>query len=199
MGFKEDLIIVLEFEGGYVNDPVDPGGATNKGVTQKTYDNYRRKRGLPVRDVREILFNEVEEIYYSYYTGASCDRIEKSHPLTATVHFDFAINAGIVQANKTLQRACGARPIDGKLGRISFNSISKVPDRQLYKAYVEERIKFYNNLVKRRPALNKFLRGWLRRTEHLRKILDDRANNSKESVSGSSTSAGKCPHCGSKQ
>lgn len=196
MGFKEDLLIILEFEGGYVNDPIDPGGATNKGVTQLTYDNYRLKKGLPKKDVREITFGEVEDIYLAYYKGASCDRLEKSHPLTATAHFDFAINAGPSQANKILQRAVGAEPVDGKLGNITFAAINETKDRELYKKYSDARLDFYKRLVDSKPALGKFLKGWTKRTNHLRSLLDDRSGASTNSDSSSGSAPAKCSNCG---
>ena len=49
--FIDALPFVLQWEGGYVNHPNDPGGATNKGVTQKVYDAWRAKNGLPAREV----------------------------------------------------------------------------------------------------------------------------------------------------
>ena len=52
--FQESLPFILRWEGGYVNHPNDPGGPTNKGVTQKVYDAWRRRQGLPTCDVKLI-------------------------------------------------------------------------------------------------------------------------------------------------
>lgn len=52
--YQASLKIVLVHEGGYVNHPKDPGGATNKGVTQRVYDGYRKRNGLPARSVKFI-------------------------------------------------------------------------------------------------------------------------------------------------
>ena len=65
--FPEALTLVLRHEGGYVNHPDDPGGATNKGVTQGTYNAFRRSRGLPTRSVRELTGDELKTVYRQNY------------------------------------------------------------------------------------------------------------------------------------
>jgi lysozyme family protein len=68
--FAASLAAVLVHEGGYVNDPRDPGGATNKGVTQAVYDDWRRIRSLPRRTVEAINAYEVGAIYRKLYWNA---------------------------------------------------------------------------------------------------------------------------------
>ena len=65
--FEQALKFVLEREGGYVNNPNDPGGATNKGITQSTYYNWLKAKGLPNKSVKLITDAEVKEIYYKNY------------------------------------------------------------------------------------------------------------------------------------
>ena len=65
--FKKALTFVLIREGGYVNDPDDPGGATNRGITQRTYNAYLAKLKKPTADVKNITEYEVKEIYYNNY------------------------------------------------------------------------------------------------------------------------------------
>jgi lysozyme family protein len=65
--FERALEFTLQWEGGYVDHPNDPGGATNKGVTQGVYDAFRKARGLPTRPVRELSTEECREIYYQHY------------------------------------------------------------------------------------------------------------------------------------
>jgi len=67
------LKFTLRWEGGYVNHPADPGGATNKGVTKKVYDAYRAGKGLGRNDVRNITDDEVHDIYkHGYWAKAKC-------------------------------------------------------------------------------------------------------------------------------
>ena len=76
--FQASLPFILRWEGGYVNHPADPGGATNKGVTQRVYDDWRVRRGMPARDVRQITDGEVHAIYEAGYwrrrRAATCSR-----------------------------------------------------------------------------------------------------------------------------
>ena len=61
--YQKCLAQVLKYEGGYVDHPKDPGGPTNKGITQAVYDEWRKKSGLSVQSVRNIAQSEVEAIY----------------------------------------------------------------------------------------------------------------------------------------
>ncbi len=58
--FEESLPFIMRWEGGYVDHPDDPGGRTNKGVTQKTYDAWRARQGMAARHVRSIEDEEEE-------------------------------------------------------------------------------------------------------------------------------------------
>lgn len=165
MTFASSLPIILRHEGGYVNDPDDRGGATNKGITQSVYDSYRVSKSLEPRPVRDISDGEVEDIYHrNYWLDGLCDRLPA--PL-ALVHFDFAVNAGITQAFRTLQRVLGVEA-DGKFGPKSFEALGNaIRDRgvtALVDAYSDERVAFYISITERRPTNLKFLRGWYLRT-----------------------------------
>ena len=96
--FEAALPFVLRWEGGFVDHPNDPGGRTNKGVTQKVYDAWRRRQGLPQRDVKMIEHNEVLAIYEGgYWIPPRCDLLERQLDL---VQFDTAVNMGIGRAVK---------------------------------------------------------------------------------------------------
>ncbi len=89
--FEKMLKFVLQREGGYVNDPNDLGGETNKGITHTTYNSYRRSKGLPIQSVKYITDSEVRDIYYNnYYKASGADKI--SNPTLAAYVFDTAVN-----------------------------------------------------------------------------------------------------------
>ncbi len=67
---RASLDKLLVHEGGYVNHPSDPGGPTNKGVTQRVYDSYRKGKGQRPRTVKSITMDEVYEIYDRQYWDA---------------------------------------------------------------------------------------------------------------------------------
>ena len=136
--FKKALRFVLNREGGYVNDPNDKGGATNKGITQNTYNAYLSRKGRQARDVRNITDAEVEDIYYSsYWLGAGC---EKMSPVFAVVCFDTAVNMGVGRVKPFLQEA-------------QYMDVD---------AFILARIRKYNEFAKT-PSQRGFLHGWLNR------------------------------------
>ena len=163
-GFTQALPIILRSEGGYVDDPVDRGGATNFGITQKTYDAWRVKHGHGKVAVREITTDEVEAIYHSrYWNAAKCDAL----PWPASLcHFDASVNHGPRRAAKLLQRVLGVTP-DGKIGPQTLGAVSRIPGYKLTTGLLFGRIAFYVKIVGSRPSQIKFLRGWIRRVLHL--------------------------------
>jgi len=163
MGFNEDLKLILEFEGGYVNNPNDSGGATNKGITQYTYSNYRQNHKLSFNPVEKISDDEVSAIYTDFYNSCGADKVTLINPRLATQLFDFAINAGPTQAIKTLQRSLGVYA-DGIIGPITLNSINNIIDQaRVSKSFALFRVAFYFKLVQMKPSQRQFLMSWLSR------------------------------------
>ena len=111
--YAKCLAQVLKYEGGYVDHPQDPGGPTNKGVTQAVYDSWRKANNLSVQSVRNISDSEVASIYKNLYW----DKI-RGDDLPSGVDFavfDFAVNSGVSKAAKTLQGVVGVTQ-DGVIG-----------------------------------------------------------------------------------
>ena len=100
--FHAALPFVLRWEGGYVHHPDDPGGATNKGVTQRVYDGWRAGEGLGLRSVRLIEDDEVRAIYQTgYWLPPHCDDLRSRLDL---VQFDTAVNMGVGRAGEAYYR-----------------------------------------------------------------------------------------------
>ena len=111
--FTAALPFVLRWEGGFVDDPDDHGGRTNKGVTQKVFSAWRANQGMAQQDVKQISDQEVASIYFNnYWLTAKCDALRSKLDLAA---FDTAVNMGPNRAIKILQQAVGSEP-DGKFG-----------------------------------------------------------------------------------
>lgn len=111
--YAQALKQVLKYEGGYVDHPKDPGGPTNKGITQAVYDAWQKSQDLPTQSVRNISDATVAAIYKQQYW----DRINGDN-LPAGVDFavfDYAVNSGVSRAAKTLQAVVGVTQ-DGQIG-----------------------------------------------------------------------------------
>lgn len=174
MTFRDALTFTLPWEGGYVDDPDDRGGATNRGVTQATYDAWRHENGKARRPVRKIEDAEVEEIYRTrYWHAARCDDVAARAPRLAAAHFDSAVNHGPARAAMFLQRAVGAAA-DGKIGPATLAALDAAlhagGDRAVVARYLAARRAFYEAIVARDSTQKKFLKGWMRRVEELEKI-----------------------------
>ena len=118
--YQKCLAQVLKYEGGYVDHPKDPGGPTNKGITQAVYDEWRKKSGLPVQSVRNIAQSEVEAIYrQEYWDRISGDSLPSGVDFAV---FDYAVNSGVSRAAKTLQAVVGVTQ-DGQIGPATIQAV----------------------------------------------------------------------------
>jgi lysozyme family protein len=159
--FERALAAVLVHEGGYVNHPKDPGGATNKGVTQRVYDDYRLHRGMAPRSVRHIQPTEIEDIYRrQYWDAVRCDDLPAGVDYCV---FDLAVNSGTNRAARFLQRAVGVLE-DGKIGPITIAAVKNVPPALLVDSICDERICFLRSL----GTFATFGKGWTRRVSDVR-------------------------------
>jgi lysozyme family protein len=111
--FAAALADVLKHEGGFSNDPRDPGGATNLGVTQREYDSYRARHGWPLQSVRLIGPGEAAGVYREdYWDVCACDALPSGVDYAV---FDFAVNSGTHRAVAHLQQVLGV-DADGVIG-----------------------------------------------------------------------------------
>lgn len=164
--FQESLPFILRWEGGYVNHPADPGGATNKGVTQRVYDDWRVRNGHAKRDVKLLEEAELQAIYESgYWIPPRCDLIRD--PL-ALVHFDTAVNSGPKRAIRFLQTAAKCE-VDGDFRKETKDAVDACDLGTVLAAYCNAREAFYRGIVERKPSQGVFLKGWLNRLNALRK------------------------------
>ncbi|MDA9865372.1 holin-associated N-acetylmuramidase [bacterium] len=171
---------ILQREGGYVNDPDDPGGATNFGVTVHTM----RRLGLDMNDdgrvdaadVRQLSRAEAKRIFIEHYFHRP--KISKLPVALHATVFDMQVNAGS-HAVKILQRLLGKMgfpvTVDGKIGPKTIaaaESATKAAPVHIADAYGIERRNYYYALADRRVASRKYARrrdggkgGWIVRAE----------------------------------
>jgi lysozyme family protein len=167
-GFEPALAFVLRWEGGLVDNPADPGGRTNQGVTQKVYDAWRQQQGEQPRDVKLIEAAEVATIYRSgYWTPACCDGL--AAPL-ALAEFDTAVNMGVKRAIRFLQTAVKST-VDGNFGPDTQRAIAACDAGDALVGYCNARESYYKQLVAQNAQLSVFLKGWLNRLDALRQAV----------------------------
>jgi lysozyme family protein len=159
--YDTSLAAVLAHEGGWVCDPIDPGGATNKGITQTTYDLWRIDHGLPKQSVKCITPAEICAIYKNrYWDKLEGDRLPSGLDYAM---FDFAVNSGPVRAAKYLQEIVMA-DVDGKIGPATLAAVSERPAAELIEALCDMRQHFLERL----PTFGHFGKGWTRRVSEVR-------------------------------
>ena len=164
--FQASLPFILRWEGGYVNHPADPGGATNKGVTQRVYNDWRVRQGMPARDVRQITDDEVHAIYEAgYWTPPRCDLLPRPLDL---VQFDTAVNMGVGRAVRMLQASLGCG-VDGDFGPGTRRAAEACDAGAAVAAYCDRREAYYRGLAQKNPKVAVFLTGWMNRLDALRR------------------------------
>lgn len=159
--FRPVLKALLVHEGGFVNHPRDPGGATNKGVTQQVYDDYRDDTRQPRQSVRHIRDDEVEAIFRAgYWNKVRGDQLPDGLDYAMV---DFAYNSGHARANRYLQMIVGAAA-DGVLGPQTLALVKNYHAVYLIDELCDRRQKFLENL----GTFDQFGRGWTRRVKEVR-------------------------------
>ncbi len=144
--FERALSFTLRWEGGKVDDPADPGGRTNMGITQQTYNRWNEDKGLPppLPDVWNISPAEVANIYRErYWLAGRCDTI---HWPLSLIHFDTCVQFGPPRALAI------------------FLDTTKSPT-----VYLDLRRLYHQKRAEDKPSQAKFLKGWLNRCEALEK------------------------------
>ena len=152
VNFDEIIEVVLHHEGGYVNDKDDPGGETNFGIA---------KRSHPDVDIKNLTKDGAKEIYKEHYWDRN--KVESLSEDLRHIYFDMCVNQGRGRAVKILQKAANAKganlKVDGGMGPMTIAAMNGV-ELDRVRAY---RVKYYADLVTRKPDLEKFYFGWFRR------------------------------------
>ena len=158
--FPHALPIILKHEGGYVDHPRDPGGATNMGITHKTLAAWRGRPVTP-QDVRNLTKAEAGRIYRAnYWNAVNGDSLPPGADL---VVFDFAVNAGVSRASRLLQKMVYAEQ-DGHIGPATLEQVARIDPVSLINGYSEGRMNHYRSL----RIWDTFGKGWTRRTSETR-------------------------------
>jgi lysozyme family protein len=162
--FEVALAHVLEMEGGWSDDPYDPGGPTHRGITLATLASVRGAQVTPdtVADLTAALkalsLTDTRSIYRDrYWRPARCDDLPRG---LAVMHFDAAVNHGVTGAARMLQEALGV-DVDGEIGPQTLSAARRIDQDRIVRGYAVIRERKYRSL----PHFWRFGRGWLARVE----------------------------------
>src|SRR6266436_5220216 len=159
--FDACLAFTLKEEGGYSDDPADPGGATNMGITLPTYRQWADNPNLAPLQVQELSERTARAIYRSLYRNPlRADALPAGVDLSV---FDFGVNAGIWRSARLLQRALGftGEELNGCVGPETLAAAAKIDARLLVDHLTNRQVTYYRGLA----DFPTFGRGWLARTE----------------------------------
>ena len=178
--FDKAITITLKHEGGFVNDEVDPGGATNWGMSIRFLvtdasdsdgdgflDGDLDKDGdIDVDDIRNMTREQAVGLYKIHFW----DKYDYERIVDFTVAaraFDMTVNMGSRQTGKIIQRAlneCGNNlKVDGKIGKNTFATLNCTNSEVLMSEIRQAHAQFYLDLIAAKPKFAKYKKGWLRR------------------------------------
>jgi len=170
--FASAFALTMKAEGGYVNDPQDPGGETYKGIARKTnskwdgwtlVDMAKKEKNFPANlDGNTPLQDKIKGFYeISYWDKIRCDEI-KDQDIAASI-FDFAVNAGTISSAKLAQFTVGVEA-DGVIGNVTLEKINAYDPRTFLALFALNKIARYLHICEKRQDSKKFFYGWVKRT-----------------------------------
>ena len=151
--FNEIIEIVLEHEGGYVNDPDDAGGETKYGIAKRWY---------PDVDIKNLTVEQAKHIYHTdYWRRGKCDEVPSQ---LRHIYFDMCVNFGRKGAVKVLQQAANSKlrdkiDVDGGIGPATLKAIQNLSVDRV-RSY---RVLRFANIVNKKPEQERFWFGWYKR------------------------------------
>jgi len=165
--FEYAFAYTLVNEGGYTNDPNDPGGPTNFGITQHDYAVFKG-RSVSAAEVKAMTLADAKTIYRTkYWNTLSLDYINDR--AIATCMFDEGVNFGISIAAKFAQQICKVSA-DGHIGPISIAAINGSTEQVFIPAFVDLCKARYKSLLWK-PSNWTFYKGWMARANRLLSLM----------------------------
>lgn len=176
--------MILQHEGGFVNDPEDRGGFTYRGITRKNFPDWKGWQivdaNLPLKNGQIIKNQDIEqyvrEFYYdNFYRPMKIDEIDNI--LISGHLLCHGVNAGIKNSVKILQKSineiCNENiSVDGIIGKITLSYANSNKQEKIANEMIVKRKEYYTNLAKRNPSQQKFLKGWINRVNNTTNICN---------------------------
>jgi lysozyme family protein len=152
--------LILKHEGGYVNHPSDPGGATNKGITIATFRRYIKASGT-IDDLKALTTGQATIVYKrQYWDAVSADLLPVGVDYSVA---DFAVNSGPSRAAKYLQKVVGVSQ-DGQIGPATLAAVRAMEPKDIIRQLNANRLAFMKRIRGGKLWVT-FGRGWQRRVD----------------------------------
>lgn len=150
---------ILQWEGGFANDPDDLGGATNKGVTLYTFRRFYGK-DRTVEDLKNMTDAQWLFIFRNgYWDKWKADKIENQSVANLLVDWVYLSGEATIKRVQELLRVVA----DGKVGDITIARLNSLDSKQLFNDIKKLRIEYIDEICRKRPTNLKFRNGWVRR------------------------------------
>lgn len=175
--FDKCLEFVLDIEGGFSDNPKDPGGPTFNGITQRTFNAAVAQNKWPPRalssatGLSDTWKSQRDQIYRDQYWDSI-----KGDDLPAGVDlvlFDGSVNSGASQSVKFLQKALGVTT-DGQIGQMTLAALSAI----LYPRLIEKICEARRDFLRANKNFSTFGKGWMARVDHLQSTAIAMGNGS---------------------
>ena len=158
--FDRSLKLVLKSEGGYVNNPKDPGGETMMGVTKTAWSTYL-KRPIEAGEMAKLTVADITPFYKAlYWDKSKCPDLPTGIDYMA---FDASVNMGVGQSIRLLQKSLGCVP-DGVIGPNTMKLINETDVSNMIDKYSAQKELFYRSLA----LFSEFGKGWLARVAQVK-------------------------------
>lgn len=166
--FDAAMAFTLRWEGGWVDDPADPGLETYRGISRRAHpdwDGWPLVDALADKDAPDLPLEVKVRAFYRehYWEPIAGDALPG--PLAVAV-FDWAVHSGVTRAAIALQTMIGATP-DGKIGPATIAAAHRYAGSLAARELLAARRVFLTGLIESRPTLGKFSGGWSNRLDAL--------------------------------
>jgi lysozyme family protein len=176
--FDDAIELILKHEGGYVNHPNDPGGATNYGISLR----FLTETGIDVNgdglidedDIRGMSVDDAKSIYRRYFWD-DCGLDECNSQLVANRLFNMVVNMGYKKSLDVLNnalRSCLLVDQSHKSFADAINSANEIEEAILLPALRSEQAAHYRVLAAKNDKFNVFLKGWLNRAYSYEMVME---------------------------